>query len=124
MYHPVPAPWGDSVLETPYAGAFSREVAPEMRRARYQRFQRWLRWATVLLDLTLINAAVLIAYGLRYGLQIGGEVAEANHLDLLNYLPIQLALSAILLSMFSGAGLYRPAARFSLASQGAAILAG
>lgn len=111
-------------MQTNVAAVPTWESLYGRRRARYQRFQRTLRWVTVALDLVLINAAILIAYGFRYGLQLGGEVAEENHLGLWDYVPVQVALSVILLVCYTAAGLYRPRARTSLATQGTAILGG
>ncbi|MBI4497151.1 MAG: sugar transferase [Chloroflexi bacterium] len=94
------------------------------RRARYRRFQRLLRAATVALDLLLINAAFVIAYSLRYDLAVGGEVAEVNYVQLDVYLPIQAALSVILLACYSLYGLYRATPRTALVVEGGKVLAG
>src|SRR5262245_9822308 len=100
------APEVDSLKVSTLAAVQPRDREHLERRARYGRFQRFFRLTTILLDLTLINLAFVIAYNLRYVLAVGGEVADVNFVELDVYLPIQAALSVILLACYSLYGLY------------------
>ena len=48
----------------------------------------------VLVDVVLINAAFVVAYWLRYEVEFGGTVEEANFVPLSAFLPVQVSLTA------------------------------
>jgi exopolysaccharide biosynthesis polyprenyl glycosylphosphotransferase len=51
-------------------------------------FRKWMPWVTVVTDILLINAALLIAYWLRYDLQLFRLVDPANNVPYRVYLPL------------------------------------
>jgi exopolysaccharide biosynthesis polyprenyl glycosylphosphotransferase len=73
-------------------------------------------------DLFLVNLAFILAYWLRYELEVGGEVAAQFFLGLEAYLPVQLVLSVVLLAVFAASGLYRNRSRPSLVEEGVRVL--
>ncbi|HEX2171092.1 MAG TPA: sugar transferase [Dehalococcoidia bacterium] len=73
-------------------------------------------------DLLLINVAFLIAYRMRYGLELGGEVSIQNFVALSDYFPIQIALSLVLIAAYWIGGLYRRPLRRSLLDQAFLLL--
>ena len=75
-------------------------------------------------DLILINIAFLIAYRMRYDLELGGEVSIQNFVSHLDYVPIQIALSFVLIASFLVGGLYRRPLRRSILDQAVLLLSG
>jgi exopolysaccharide biosynthesis polyprenyl glycosylphosphotransferase len=71
----------------------------------------------VVLDALLINSAFIVAYVLRYEVEIGGTVQEANFVPLAAFLPMQLLLTGITILVFLVEGLYRGPRRPSLPNQ-------
>lgn len=78
----------------------------------------------VLLDALLVNAAFVVAYWLRYEVEIGGLVEEANYVPLSVFLPVQLSLTAITVLVLAAGGLYRGPRRSSWPSQLGTIVQG
>lgn len=62
--------------------------------------------AVVASDAILINLGFVLSWYARYQLQLGRELLEANYVSYSEYLPVGLALTAILLFVFSTQGLY------------------
>ncbi|MCS7002630.1 MAG: sugar transferase, partial [Dehalococcoidia bacterium] len=71
------------------------------------RHQRAVAVGLALIDVALINIAFVLAYGLRYGTDIGPSVPDESLIPLTDYWPLQLALSVILLIAFTLNGQYR-----------------
>jgi exopolysaccharide biosynthesis polyprenyl glycosylphosphotransferase len=59
--------------------------------------RRWLPWVTVVLDAGLIHAAFMIAYWLRYDLQLFRSVDPANNVPFTAYLPLVILQTLVLL---------------------------
>lgn len=59
--------------------------------------RRWMPWVTVVLDAGLIHAAFLIAYWLRYDLQLFRSVDPANNVPYTAYLPLVILQTLVLL---------------------------
>lgn len=78
----------------------------------------------VLVDAALINVAFVSAYWLRYTIEFGGVVDEANYVPLSAFLPAQAALTAITIIVLAFQGLYRGPRRISWPSQISTILQG
>lgn len=76
-----------------------------------QSFLQRKRWLVVTLfliaDAMLVNFAFLLAYYVRYVLQIGKAVADANQVPLQFYYPLMAATTALMLLIFVWRGLYR-----------------
>ena len=62
-----------------------------------QDFRRWMPWVTLAIDVVLINIAFLIAYWLRYDLQLFRSVDPANNVPYTVYLPMVGLLTIVLL---------------------------
>ncbi len=58
-------------------------------------FRRWMPWVTLVADITLINVAFLIAYWLRYDLQLFRSVDPANNVPYSVYLPLVALLTIV-----------------------------
>jgi exopolysaccharide biosynthesis polyprenyl glycosylphosphotransferase len=58
--------------------------------------RRWMPWVTLLTDVLLINVAFLIAYWLRYDLQLFRSVDPANNVPYSVYLPMVVLLTVVL----------------------------
>lgn len=58
--------------------------------------RNWMPWVTVVSDILLINIAFLIAYWLRYELQLFRTVDPANDVPYSVYLPMAAVLTALL----------------------------
>ena len=58
-------------------------------------------------DVVLINLAFFVAWYARYRLEVGAEIAVENYVEWSTYSTIQLALTAVLLTVFRLQGLYR-----------------
>jgi exopolysaccharide biosynthesis polyprenyl glycosylphosphotransferase len=65
-------------------------------------------WGPVALDLTLAVAAFVLAYIVRYRLQILRPVFEANNAPFEPYIPYVVLYAALLLLNYRGIGLYKP----------------
>ena len=78
-------------------------TAPAKSNSKYP---RWLRWAVVASDAVLINIAFLLAYYVRYRLQLFRPVDEAfdNPPDV--FFPFQIVLTILLLVSFKIDGVY------------------
>lgn len=59
--------------------------------------RRWMPWVTLATDLVLINVAFLIAYWLRYDLQLFRSVDPANNVPYSVYFPMVALLTVVLL---------------------------
>lgn len=71
----------------------------------------------VIVDGILVNLAFVLAWFIRYELQIGREVAEQDYLPLGSYAGIQITFAALMLATFWLKGLYRPRRRISWADE-------
>jgi exopolysaccharide biosynthesis polyprenyl glycosylphosphotransferase len=78
----------------------------------------------VLLDVVFINAAFVVAYWLRYDVEFGGTVEEANFVPLSAFLPVQVSLTLITILVFLAEGLYRGPRRPSWPNQLSIIIRG
>jgi len=58
--------------------------------------RRWMPWGTLITDVLLINVAFLIAYWLRYNLQLFRSVDPANNVPYSVYLPLVSLLTVVL----------------------------
>ena len=63
--------------------------------------------ARFILDLALINSAFIIAYFIRYALQLGAEISEENQVALSNYWWSELTFTFIFFSVLQFKGFYR-----------------
>jgi exopolysaccharide biosynthesis polyprenyl glycosylphosphotransferase len=72
------------------------------------KYPRWLMWTVVLSDIVLINGAFLLAYYLRYRLQLFLSVDPAFDNPPEVFVPFQLVLTALLLLAFKIDGVYEP----------------
>ena len=59
--------------------------------------RQWMPWVSVVVDALLINVAFLIAYWVRYDLQLFRSVDPANNVPYTAYLPMVFLLTLILL---------------------------
>jgi exopolysaccharide biosynthesis polyprenyl glycosylphosphotransferase len=57
----------------------------------------WMPWVTLVVDVLLINLALLVAYWLRYDLQLFWGVDPANNVPYLVYLPMAGLLTVVLI---------------------------
>ena len=75
---------------------------------RDSKYPRWLMWLVVVSDVVLINAAFLLAYYVRYRLQLFLSVDPAfdNPPDV--FVPFQVVLTGLLLLAFRVDGVYEP----------------
>ena len=58
--------------------------------------RRWMPWVTLVTDVLLINVAFMIAYWLRYNLQLFRSVDPANNVPYAVYLPLVALLTIVL----------------------------
>jgi len=72
----------------------------------FERYRRWLSIAVAIADVFFINLAVAVAYWLRYGLQWFAAVDEAYFVPYTSFIPISLALTVLLLSIYKTTGVY------------------
>jgi exopolysaccharide biosynthesis polyprenyl glycosylphosphotransferase len=72
----------------------------------FERYRRYLSTAVIISDVLLINLAFAIAYWMRYGLQWFASVDEANFVSYSVFIPISLALTALLLGIYKLNGVY------------------
>jgi exopolysaccharide biosynthesis polyprenyl glycosylphosphotransferase len=68
--------------------------------------RRWMPWVTLVLDAILINIAFLVAYWLRYDLQLFRSVDPANNVPYTAYLPLVSLLTLVLLFAMRREGAY------------------
>ncbi len=61
-----------------------------------QDVRRWMPWVTLVVDILLINVAFLVAYWLRYSLQLFRSVDPANNVPYMVYLPLVGLLTVVL----------------------------
>jgi len=69
-------------------------------------FRRWMPWVTLVVDALLINVAFIIAYWLRYDLQLFGSVDPANNVPYKVYWPLVGSLLVVLLLINRREGAY------------------
>jgi exopolysaccharide biosynthesis polyprenyl glycosylphosphotransferase len=69
-------------------------------------FRRWMPWVTLIVDALLINVAFIIAYWLRYDLQLFSSVDPANNVPYKVYWPLVGLLLVILLLINRREGAY------------------
>jgi exopolysaccharide biosynthesis polyprenyl glycosylphosphotransferase len=74
------------------------------------------------IDFAVLNLAFVIAFVLRYNLQIGAEVPERNQAYLNDYLGLELAFSTIFFVLLQFKGFYRPVRNTSLLDEAGTIL--
>lgn len=72
----------------------------------FERYRRYIHTAVIISDVLLINLAFAIAYWLRYDLQWFAAVDEANFVPYRAFIPISLALTALLLGIYKLNGVY------------------
>jgi exopolysaccharide biosynthesis polyprenyl glycosylphosphotransferase len=72
----------------------------------FERYRRYLSIAVAISDVLLINLAFAIAYWLRYDLQWFASVDEANFVSYRSFIPVSLALTALLLGIYKLNGVY------------------
>jgi exopolysaccharide biosynthesis polyprenyl glycosylphosphotransferase len=72
----------------------------------FDRYRRYLSIAVAITDVLLINLAFIIAYWLRYSLQLFAAVDAANFVPYRAFIPISLALTALLLGIYKLNGVY------------------
>ena len=75
--------------------------------------RQWPVWLLPAIDLAGVNIAFAVAYWLRYRLEIGGDVSQGNFVTYHEYAPWGLALSGLLLVIYSLEGLYSRRRRLS-----------
>ncbi|MDQ1301430.1 MAG: Bac transf protein, partial [Chloroflexota bacterium] len=68
--------------------------------------RRWMPWVSLALDAGLIHAAFLVAYWLRYDLQLFRSVDPANNVPYTAYLPLVILQSLALLFALRREGAY------------------
>jgi exopolysaccharide biosynthesis polyprenyl glycosylphosphotransferase len=78
-----------------------------MRFSKLLTSRRVYTLALVLSDILLINVAFALAYYVRYVLQIGGAVDPANNVPYAAFVPFVILLTALLLLVYRGEGVYR-----------------
>jgi len=72
----------------------------------FERYRRYLSTAMAISDVLLINLAFVIAYWLRYSLQLFAAVDVANFVPYVVFIPISLTLTALLLGIYKLNGVY------------------
>lgn len=65
------------------------------------------RPAMVIMDVVLLNLAFIIAYAIRYNLEIGGNVEGAFYLPLASLLPLQAVITAVVIVVLISERVYR-----------------
>jgi exopolysaccharide biosynthesis polyprenyl glycosylphosphotransferase len=71
-----------------------------------QDFRKWMPWVTAVIDVLLINSAFLVAYWVRYDLQLFRSVDPANNVPYSVYLPMMGLLTAVFLLAARREGAY------------------
>ena len=72
----------------------------------FERYRRLLSLAVAVADVLLINLAFAVAYWLRYDLQWFAVVDKASFVPYKSFIPICLALTALLLGIYGLSGVY------------------
>ncbi|MGD8398166.1 MAG: undecaprenyl-phosphate glucose phosphotransferase [Anaerolineae bacterium] len=72
----------------------------------FEQYRRWIAVVVTAADVVLINLAVGLAYWMRYDLQLFAAVDEAYFVPYRSFIPISLALTALLLSIYKVSGVY------------------
>jgi len=72
----------------------------------FRKYKRLLYVSLILSDIVLINLAFALAYWIRYELQWIRAVDEANYVPYVEYLPVSLLLTAVLLIAYKLDGVY------------------
>jgi exopolysaccharide biosynthesis polyprenyl glycosylphosphotransferase len=72
----------------------------------FERYRRYLSIAVAIADVLLINLAFMIAYWMRYDLQLFAGVDEANFVPYRAFIPVSIALTALLLGIYKATGVY------------------
>ncbi len=72
----------------------------------FERYRRLFRLAVVVTDVLLINLAIAIAYWLRYELQWFAAVDEAYFVPYEPFIPMSIALTLLLLGVYTLGGVY------------------
>ncbi|MGD8792123.1 MAG: undecaprenyl-phosphate glucose phosphotransferase [Anaerolineae bacterium] len=72
----------------------------------FERYRRLIAIAVTAADIILINLAFAVAYWLRYDLQWFAAVDEAYFVPFGAFLPVSLALTAVLLGIYKLSGVY------------------
>jgi exopolysaccharide biosynthesis polyprenyl glycosylphosphotransferase len=72
----------------------------------FERYRRLLSLGVAVTDVLLINIAFALAYVLRYRLQWFATVDAANFVSYRSFIPISLALTALLLGIYKLGGVY------------------
>jgi exopolysaccharide biosynthesis polyprenyl glycosylphosphotransferase len=85
-------------------------------------FRRWMPWMTLVVDALLINIAFIVAYWLRYDLQLFRSVDPANNVPYKVYWPLVALLLVILLLINRREGVYDVRRGFSLFDEFYAVL--
>ncbi len=68
--------------------------------------RNWMPWVTLVIDVILINVAFMIAYWLRYDLQLFRSVDPANNVPYAVYLPMMGLLTLVLVLASRREGVY------------------
>lgn len=84
-----------------------RPQGPGGTRLKKRRNYLLLALGRVIADAIVLNAAFAVAWWVRYELNLGPDVAEANFVSLDTYSPVQIGLTVVLLLVYSFNGLYR-----------------
>lgn len=79
-----------------------------MNAKRTSQYPRWLNWAVIGSDVVLINVAFLLAYYLRYRLQLFRPVDPAFDNPPNVYIPFAIVLTLLLIGAFRLDGVYVP----------------
>ncbi len=72
----------------------------------FERYRRLFSIGVAVTDVLLINLAFVIAYWLRYGLQLFASVDEAYFVPFRQFVPIAIALTLLLLGIYKMSGVY------------------
>ncbi len=72
----------------------------------FERYRRLFSIGVAVTDVLLINLAFVIAYWLRYDLQLFASVDEAYFVPLRQFVPIAIALTVLLLGIYKLSGVY------------------
>jgi exopolysaccharide biosynthesis polyprenyl glycosylphosphotransferase len=72
----------------------------------FDRYRRWISIAVTAADILFINLAFAVAYWLRYNLQWFASVDEAYLVSYQLFIPISMALTALLLFIYKLSGVY------------------
>jgi len=81
-----------------------------------------LNLALAAVDILALNTAFVAAYFLRYSLQIGGEIPGEFDVSYQDYIPVQAAMTVILLVTFVLKGMYRESRGATLVGEWSSLL--